>query len=76
MWELLVFLPFVITPGKLKTYMVKKRTRDIFLPKEVINYMKNLETLDYAEVYMRCAMIESFINARTCTPSVSCILQR
>lgn len=38
--------------------------------------MKNLETLDYAEVYMRCAMIESFINARTCTPSVSCILQR
>lgn len=40
--------------------------------------MKNLETLDYAEVYMRCAMIESFFNVRTCTCtlSVSCILQR
>lgn len=44
------------------------------LPKEVIN--EELETLDYAEVNMRCAMIETFIIVITCTTSVSCILQR
>lgn len=73
MWELLVFLPFAITPGKLKTYMVKKTHVISFFLKRLLIIYEELEILD-AEVYMRCIMIETFINVRTCTPSVSCLI--